>query len=84
MTFSHSLSLSSLVSRPILLLEKFRFLKKLKKFDLDTLKESTMGGSASIVEKSFHEFKGVDIHGKEMDFAQFKGKVVLLVNTASY
>ena len=43
-----------------------------------------MGGSASIVEKSFHEFNGVDIHGKEMDFAQFKVKVVLLVNTASY
>ena len=43
-----------------------------------------MGGSASIQEKSFHEFKGVDMHGKEMDFAQFKGKVVLLVNTASY
>ena len=43
-----------------------------------------MGGSASIVEKSFHEFKSVDIHGKEMNFAQFKGKVVLLVNTASY
>lgn len=32
---------------------------------------------------SFYDFKVDDIHGKEYDFAQLKGKKVLVVNTAS-
>ncbi|EPE05028.1 glutathione peroxidase [Ophiostoma piceae UAMH 11346] len=32
---------------------------------------------------SFYDFKPVDKTGKEIDFAKFKGKVVLIVNTAS-
>jgi peroxiredoxin len=34
-------------------------------------------------EKSFHDFTLQGIDGKAMPLAQFKGKVVLLVNTAS-
>jgi len=43
-----------------------------------------MGASASFPEKSFYEFKSVDVQGNELDFASFKGKVVLLMNSASF
>lgn len=33
--------------------------------------------------KSFYDFKFRSIEGKEIDFSQFKGKKVLIVNTAS-
>ncbi|HSJ69920.1 MAG TPA: glutathione peroxidase [Anditalea sp.] len=36
-----------------------------------------------IMPKNFHEFKLKNIDGEEVDFAQFKGKKVLLVNVAS-
>jgi len=36
-----------------------------------------------IMPKNFHEFKMNNIDGQEVDFAQFKGKKVLLVNVAS-
>ena len=32
---------------------------------------------------SFYELKANDIDGKEVDFSQFKGKVVLVVNVAT-
>lgn len=35
------------------------------------------------MEKSFYDFKMKDIDGKEVDFNQYKGKKVLLVNVAS-
>jgi len=34
-------------------------------------------------QSSFYDFKVEDIHGKEYDLAQLKGKKVLVVNTAS-
>jgi glutathione peroxidase len=33
--------------------------------------------------ESIHQFKFKDLHGKETDFADYKGKVLLVVNTAS-
>ena len=36
-----------------------------------------------LMEKSFYDFKMQDIDGNEVDFDQFKGKKVLLVNVAS-
>lgn len=36
-----------------------------------------------LMEKSFYDFKMPDIDGHEVDFNQFKGKKVLLVNVAS-
>jgi glutathione peroxidase len=36
-----------------------------------------------LMEKSFYDFKMKDIDGKEVDFKEFKGKKVLLVNVAS-
>lgn len=36
-----------------------------------------------LMEKSFYDFKMRDIDGNEVDFNQFKGKKVLLVNVAS-
>jgi len=35
------------------------------------------------MEKSFYDFKMNDIDGKEVDFSQYKGKRILLVNVAS-
>src|SRR5690606_9170722 len=35
------------------------------------------------MESSFYDFKMKDINGKEVDFAEFKGKKLLLVNVAS-
>ena len=34
--------------------------------------------------KSFYDFKIKDISGKELNFKNFKNKIVLMVNTASY
>jgi glutathione peroxidase len=36
-----------------------------------------------IMEKSIYDFKMKDINGQEVDFSQFKGKKMLLVNVAS-
>jgi glutathione peroxidase len=36
-----------------------------------------------LMEKSFYDFKMKDIDGKEVDFNQYKGKKVLVVNVAS-
>lgn len=33
--------------------------------------------------KDFYDYKGKLIEGKEVDFKEFEGKVVLIVNTAS-
>ncbi len=43
----------------------------------------TMGTFAQGQPKSFYDFKMKTIDGKEFDFAQLKGKKVLIVNTAS-
>ena len=32
---------------------------------------------------SIYDFKATDINGKQVDFAEFKGKVLLIVNTAT-
>jgi glutathione peroxidase len=37
----------------------------------------------TMMEKSFYDFKMKDINGQEVDFSQFKGKKLLLVNVAS-
>lgn len=39
--------------------------------------------SLSVLAASLHDYKFTDIDGKERSFAEFKGKVLLLVNTAS-
>ena len=39
--------------------------------------------SATAQVKNLHAFKMKDINGKEIDFAQYKGKKVLIVNVAS-
>jgi glutathione peroxidase len=36
-----------------------------------------------LMEKSFYDFKMTDIDGNEVDFSQYKGKKVLIVNVAS-
>lgn len=40
--------------------------------------------TASLAEDSFHDFKVESLALEPMDFAAYKGKVVLLVNTASF
>ncbi len=37
----------------------------------------------SIMETTFYDFSAKDIHGKEIDMDAYKGKTVLVVNTAS-
>ncbi|GAB3225151.1 glutathione peroxidase [Algoriphagus aestuariicola] len=39
--------------------------------------------SNTMAESSFYDFKLKDINGKEVDFSEFKGKKLLLVNVAS-
>ena len=39
--------------------------------------------SGMAAEKSFHSFKVKDIDGKDKSLADFKGKVVLVLNVAS-
>lgn len=43
----------------------------------------TTSTSVSTPTKTLHNFKVKDIDGKDFDLAQYKGKVVLIVNTAS-
>lgn len=40
-------------------------------------------GQADAQQKDFHSFKMKTLEGKEIDFSQFRGKKVLIVNTAS-
>jgi len=49
----------------------------------DTVSASLLTMDDMIIPKNFHEFKLKNIDGQEVDFAQFKGKKVLLVNVAS-
>jgi glutathione peroxidase len=44
---------------------------------------TTMVNGQNTGKKSFYDFKMKAIDGKEIDFAQYKGKKVLVVNTAS-
>ena len=44
---------------------------------------ATMVTTEKIEKKSIYDFKAKAIDGKEIDFAQFKGKKLLIVNTAS-
>jgi glutathione peroxidase len=39
--------------------------------------------SAMVPDKNFYDFKLNSLEGKEVDFSQYKGKTVLIVNTAS-
>ncbi|MGV3631488.1 MAG: glutathione peroxidase [Bacteroidota bacterium] len=39
--------------------------------------------AASSFSQSIHDYKATDIHGNTVDFSQFKGKKILVVNTAS-
>lgn len=43
----------------------------------------TFGRSTKDVTSSIYDFKILSIEGKEIDFAQYKGKCMLIVNTAS-
>ena len=45
--------------------------------------DKTMATEQSTNGQSFHDFKVKALDGKEIDFSQYKGKKVLLVNTAS-
>lgn len=45
--------------------------------------DKTMATEQNTNEQSFHDFKVKSLDGKEVDFSQYKGKKVLLVNTAS-
>jgi len=38
---------------------------------------------AAVEKKTFHQYTATDIDGNEVDLAQYKGKVVMVVNTAS-
>ncbi|CAI0395331.1 unnamed protein product [Linum tenue] len=42
-----------------------------------------MGVSASVPEKSIHEFTVKDSRGKDVELNDYKGKVLLVVNVAS-
>ena len=46
-------------------------------------KEKTMAIEQSANGQNFHDFKVKSLDGKEVDFSQYKGRKVLLVNTAS-
>lgn len=43
----------------------------------------TLITTTTMAQGNFHQFKANTIDGKELDFAKFKGKKVLVVNTAS-
>src|SRR5690606_245333 len=45
--------------------------------------EDTLTVEDMLIEKSFYDFKMNDIDGNEIDFSQYKGKKVLIVNVAS-
>ncbi|WP_143960610.1 glutathione peroxidase [Litoribacter populi] len=49
----------------------------------ETVEASVVSLDDMIMAKEFHDFKLNDIDGKEVSFADFKGKKVLLVNVAS-
>ena len=55
---------------------------KLKTFFATFFAAATITASGQSAE-SIHEFKVTDIDGKSFDFAQLKGKKILVVNTAS-
>uniref|UniRef100_A0A2P2K6Z2 Glutathione peroxidase n=1 Tax=Rhizophora mucronata TaxID=61149 RepID=A0A2P2K6Z2_RHIMU len=42
-----------------------------------------MGASASVPEKSIHQFTVKDSRGRDVDLGNYKGKVLLVVNVAS-
>uniref|UniRef100_A0A0R0EW39 Glutathione peroxidase n=1 Tax=Glycine max TaxID=3847 RepID=A0A0R0EW39_SOYBN len=42
-----------------------------------------MGASASVTEKSIHEFMVKDAKGRDVNLSTYKGKVLLVVNVAS-
>lgn len=52
-------------------------------FGILILLSLTLGSYKNPPKAMFYDFKLKSIDGKEIDFAQFKGKKVLLVNTAS-
>src|SRR5690606_3390294 len=49
----------------------------------ETPNEETLTIEDMLMEKSFYDFKVNDIDGNEIDFSQYKGKKVLVVNVAS-
>jgi glutathione peroxidase len=49
----------------------------------ETPNEETLTIEDMLMEKSFYDFKLNDIDGNEVDFSQYKGKKVLVVNVAS-
>ncbi|MFC3414406.1 glutathione peroxidase [Algoriphagus hitonicola] len=53
-------------------------LERPEKLNADFLKQNEQ-----MMDSKFYDFKLKDIDGKEVDFSQFKGKKVLLVNVAS-
>lgn len=49
----------------------------------ETVQAGFMVQNTGIMKSSFYNFKMKDLDGKEVDFSQFKGKKVLIVNVAS-
>jgi glutathione peroxidase len=56
---------------------------KIALFVCVTLAMMTTSNSLFAAEKSVHEFTVKDIDGKQVDLSQYKGKVLLIVNSAS-
>lgn len=59
------------------------FLSILSLFGCFRSVSAPQSGSAQEPSASFHALKAIDIHGNEVDFAAFKGRKVMVVNTAS-
>jgi glutathione peroxidase len=58
---------------------KYKFLKLFSPKGITSKPEGTMESNS----KSFYDFKFNSLDGKEIDFNKYKGKKVLIVNTAS-
>ena len=48
-----------------------------------TMATENTAGTADVQKSDFYDFKMTSLDGQEIDFSQYKGKKVLLVNTAS-
>lgn len=59
------------------------FLSILSLFGCFRSVSTPQAGSTQEPATAFHALKAIDIHGKEVEFAAFKGRKVMVVNTAS-
>ena len=63
-------------------MKKLKYLL-LKLFSKKNIHTKPMNTADTISKKSFYEFKLKSLDGKEIDFNQYRGKKILIVNTAS-